>query len=699
MVASFAITSTMSASLFAADIRCGEAFVTTFQVQGRGDASPLAETTVAIEAVVTAEFTGSSSAGAQRLVFVQDPEGDGDDASSDGLAVYVDATTVIGDDVTLAVGELLRVWGSVLEYDGETQLVAFELVRCGEGEPPLPVDLTFPLAATRRWSETAWVADFEPREGMLARLPGGLRVNDVSATARHGELSLVQGELPWVFTHMQVPNTTEYQAYERGIARRSIALDDGSDALYADYPWPTVALGSELGAPLIGIVREPRADAPPGQAAYRLVPTEAPSFQTWRPPTPTSNENSKASRILRVVSANLHNLFSDGGDSGTCYPSNDASDCRGEASADARAAHLVSSARHIASLEPDVIAASEVQNDFGEGGETWKSWVRQLGAAVAERSDAEVGAGHCSDYRPVLPDVYLGGDAIAVAVAYCADQLELTDVSWPSDEDRAGWGPGTFGEPNTSRVPLLAEFRVRSNGRRWALVANHFKSRAPGVLAEKCPTEGGRDCDVGDGQGFWNATRLAAASAIATWLERWDVPVLLVGDLNAYAHEDPMNRLTESGFALLTAAQTTVPSYVYAGRLGVLDHAFVSERDLEIIQRARVVAHNVGQGLDKLVYSDHNPVFVDLDFEAPTTCDCQAVGAVTGTVNDDVLLGTPQSDVICGYGGDDVLVGLGGDDCVSGGLGEDWLVVDPSTSVYDGEHVVAPNTSAATCDR
>lgn len=698
-VALAAFASTCSTPLFAADAGCGETSVPTFQVQGRGDASEFVGQTVVVEAVVTGAFAGSGSAGAQRLVSVQDRHGDGDDRTSDGLLVYINATTVITGSVSLLPNERLRVWGAVVEYEGETQLVAHAIASCGTDEPPLPVEITFPLEASRRWGETAWVGDFEAREGMLVRLPAGLHINDLSANLRHGELSLVHGDLPWVFTHTREPHADEYDAHERAISRRSVGLDDGSDVLYPEPPWPSIALGSELAAPLIGVVREPRADALPGQLAYRIVPAAPPSFHpSGGALTAAQDDISKSPGALRVVSVNLHNLFSAGGNNAACYPSQTDSDCRGDPNSTARAAHLETSARRVASLEPDVVAASEVQNDFGNGGETWQAWVRQLDVAVAERIEAQEGSAHCSGYRAVLPEVYLGGDAIAVAVAYCADHLELTEVSWPTEEDIAGWGRGIFGEPNTSRVPLLAGFRVRGSGRHWAVVVNHFKSRSPGVLETSCPTEGGRDCDARDGQGFWNETRLNAASAVASWVERWDVPVLLVGDLNAYVHEQPLTRLRERGFSLLTAGRVPVPSYIYAGRLGVLDHALITDPHLATVERAGVVAQNVGVGLGAVSYSDHNPIFVDLNLEPPMTCDCDATGAVRGSSEDDVLIGTPGSDVMCGFGGDDVLLGLGGDDCISGGLGEDWLVLDPSTTNYDGEHLVMSGTSATTCD-
>ena len=62
--------------------------------------------------------------------------------------------------------------------------------------------------------------------------------------------------------------------------------------------------------------------------------------------------------------------------------------------------------------------------------------------------------------------------------------------------------------------------------------------------------------DAGDGQGNCNAARTVAANALATWLASdptgtGDQDVLLVGDYNSYAKEDPIKALKAAGFTNL----------------------------------------------------------------------------------------------------------------------------------------------------
>jgi uncharacterized protein len=69
-------------------------------------------------------------------------------------------------------------------------------------------------------------------------------------------------------------------------------------------------------------------------------------------------------------------------------------------------------------------------------------------------------------------------------------------------------------------------------------VVNHLKSKG-----SDCNAVG--DPDTGDGQGNCNGTRTDAAEALVDWLATdptgsGDPDVLVIGDMNAYAKEDPI---------------------------------------------------------------------------------------------------------------------------------------------------------------
>jgi predicted extracellular nuclease len=91
------------------------------------------------------------------------------------------------------------------------------------------------------------------------------------------------------------------------------------------------------------------------------------------------------------------------------------------------------------------------------------------------------------------------------------------------------------------------------------------------------------DPDTGDGQGNCNVTRTRAAGALVRWLATdptgaGDPDVLIVGDMNSYAMEDPIKALTDAGYTneVRTLVGADGYSYVFDGQSGYLDHALAS---------------------------------------------------------------------------------------------------------------------------
>ena len=109
------------------------------------------------------------------------------------------------------------------------------------------------------------------------------------------------------------------------------------------------------------------------------------------------------------------------------------------------------------------------------------------------------------------------------------------------------------------------------------MVVNHLKSKG-----SDCNAVG--DPDTGDGSGNCNLTRTSAAEALVDWLATdptgsGDDDFLIIGDLNSYAKEDPIDALLAGGYTDLVRkfAGESAYSYVFDGQLGYLDHALASE--------------------------------------------------------------------------------------------------------------------------
>jgi predicted extracellular nuclease len=165
----------------------------------------------------------------------------------------------------------------------------------------------------------------------------------------------------------------------------------------------------------------------------------------------------------------------------------------------------------------------------------------------------------------------IGDDAIAVGFIYQTDVV--TPVGTAAILD-SSVDPEFI---DTKNRPALAQcFEHKKTGERLTVVVNHLKSK-------------GSDCDeledpdMGDGQGNCNQTRTKAATALANWLQTdpcgcEDPDALIVGDLNAYAREDPIMALRDAGYTDLISAFVGIDaySYVFFGQAGYLDHALAT---------------------------------------------------------------------------------------------------------------------------
>ena len=146
------------------------------------------------------------------------------------------------------------------------------------------------------------------------------------------------------------------------------------------------------------------------------------------------------------------------------------------------------------------------------------------------------------------------GDAISVGLIYNADTVEIaagTTVETLTDSDLTALGvaPGNpvFDGPGTSRAPHAATFEELETGETFTIAVNHFKSK--GSVSPFGDNQG-----IDDGAGNNNEARLQAAQAVNAWLNTdptgsGDEDFLIVGDLNAYGMEDPIQFLIDEGYS------------------------------------------------------------------------------------------------------------------------------------------------------
>ncbi|NNG01107.1 MAG: ExeM/NucH family extracellular endonuclease [Desulfobacteraceae bacterium] len=581
---------------------CGDPATYIHEVQGDGDVSPLNGTAgVIVEGIVVGDFQGDAPTLGGFFVQEEDADADGNPATSEGLFVYGRSL----EDVN--IGDKVRLRGTITEYYGLTEMTnVTDLLICGTGVPlPAPVTAQLPVETTAAWEEI---------EGMSVVFSQTLTVSETYDLGRYGRLLLSNGRL-WNPTNVAEPGAPALAVKEQNLLNR-ILLDDAIISQNPDpiiYPAPALTAGNTVrcGYTVSGL----RGILNYGFGAYHVQATEAPFFEAFE--NPRTDMPAPVGGRLRVASFNVLNYFNGDGLGGG-FPTP-----RGANSAEEFTRQRDKIISAIQAMDAHVIGLMEIENDgFGST------------SAIADLVDG------LNDLVPGDP-VYaftdpgwtgIGGDEITVGIIYNASVVEPVGMS-------ATTGEGAFADKN--RQPLAQSFMEIATGERFTVVVNHFKSKGSAC-------DDVSDPDTGDGQGNCNLTRVEAAAELMTWLATAptgidDPDILIIGDLNAYAMEDPITTLTAGGYANLIQrfADGDAYSYVFMGEAGYLDHALAGESLADQVtgvtqwhinpDEPKVLDYNVEYktpGQVSSLYdsgpfraSDHDPVIIGLDLFMDTDGD------------------------------------------------------------------------------
>ncbi|WP_428612023.1 ExeM/NucH family extracellular endonuclease [Shewanella sp.] len=519
---------------------CHDPATSISAIQGSGDISPFNGQSVTVEAIVTS----NQEAGLKGL-FLQmaDSETDTDATTSEGVFVYS------GGQLGYQVGDRIRLTALVKEYNGLTELTnVTEHTLCETAQPlPTAASITLPLTQS---------SDLEAVEGMRVSFSQNLVVNEVYNLGRYGEI-LLGSRRHFIGTQVAEPGS-DALAVSQANALDSVLLDDGLTAQNPDpvrYPAPrlssdnTVRVGDTV-SHLSGVMHY-------GFGQYRLMPTDTVNFVATNPRT--VEPELAAGGNLKVASFNVLNYFNGDGLGGG-FPTARGADTPSEFAR--QRAKIISA---MTAIDADIFGLMEIEND-GFGSESAISdLVSGLNQAVGE-----------SRYQFVsVSTPTIGTDAITVGMLYRSDRVMpvgeakvLSSANSPLDEQ----GNPLFNDAK-NRPTLTQAFEVLGEAKQLVVAVNHLKSKG-----SDCVSLG--DPDQNDGQGNCNLTRTRAATALGAWLasEYGELPTLVIGDMNAYAKEDPIDALQSAGYVELFdhLGKSGAYSYVFSGESGQLDHALAN---------------------------------------------------------------------------------------------------------------------------
>ena len=631
-------------------------------VQGDGATTPLNGQTVIIEGVVTGDFQDTvGTNGDLNGFYVQEEESqdDGNPLTSEGIFVFQGSNPAID----VSISDVVRVLGTATEFTtsgGASSLTQInnvsDMIVCGTVPALAPADVTLPVAA---------VSDLERYEGMFVRLPQQLVIAEYFNFDRFNEIVLalpLPGEdRPHQPTAIHEPGSPEAAARADLNARSRITLDDGrtsQNTVPAIHPnggvftFTNTFRGGDLVTNAVGVIDDTF-------GVYRIQPTAGADYTSVNPRPATPDD---VGGRIKVASFNVLNYFTTIDPDPTDSSSNDNPadnicgglqnlECRGADDANELARQQTKIVDALALLDADVVGLIEIENTADVNA------VQTLVDAL----NAQVGAG---TYAAVDTGA-IGTDAIKVAFIY--QPASVTPAGSPAVLDDPSF-VNPFGASIDRNRPAVAQtFDENATGERFTAVVNHLKSKGSG-------------CGAGDDdpeQGNCNGTRTAAADVLVDWLATdpttsYDPDYMIIGDLNAYDKEDPIDAVVEGAddtagtnddYTDLTALYggEFAYSFVFSGQFGYLDYALANQPLTGQTTGATEWHINADEPdiwdydtafndpgffeANQYRASDHDPVIVGLDLMAPVSNLNAALGLASTSTS---FSGEAQPDAPAG---------------------------------------------------
>lgn len=578
-------------------------------VQGSGATAAITGS-VTVRGVVVSDNEGASPT--LQGFFLQDG-GDKNKATSDGIFVYAPG----GDRVK--VGDQVQVTGTAAEYQGQTQITLSTLDACATGKKVTPTTVKLPLASADA---------LERYEGMLVRLPQRLTVTEHYLLGRFGQVTVSSGGRLMQPTNVYPAADPRRAKLQAANDLNQLLIDDATnnqnpDPIVfgrGDQPLSasnTLRTGDTV-TNATGVLTYTWAGNAASPNAWRLRPIGALNGAAHFKATNPRPKTSKVSGDLTVASSNVLNYFNTF--TGCTYGvGGAATDCRGAENATELERQTAKEVAALKSLDADVVGLMEIENDGYAADSAIAQLTGALNAATKPGTYAYIDADAATGVTNVA-----GDDAIKVGLLY--KPAVVTPVKTLVENDDL-----------FERHPLAVTFEQKKGGGKVSVVVNHLKSKG-------CDGATGADLDQNDGQSCWNAHRVEQATTLAGWIDSTLVPaakdtdVLVIGDLNSYAKEDPIQVLRAKGFTDLIDQQIGSKksySYVFDGQSGYLDQALASASlksqvkdvlDVHInADEPSVLDYNTnfksaGQiaalyAPDRFRTSDHDPVLIGLNLK------------------------------------------------------------------------------------
>lgn len=634
-------------------------------IQGAAHTSPLlGQTVTRVPGVVTAVRSNG--------FYLQDPNPDGNEATSEGIFVFTRSAPGV------SVGSSILVNGSVSEFTpGGTGTGNLSITQIASSAiapttslgaiSPTTIGLGGHTPPTEVIDNDSF-ASFDPAEDGIdfyESLEGmQVQVNNAVAVGPTSDF----GEIPVLADHgaNAGPRT----------ARGGIVIQPGDfnperliidDAIVTTEP--QVNVGDTFSGSITGVI-----DYSFGN--FKLLNTAPlPQVSSGGLTRETTNLTSSADQ-LTMATFNVENL--DPGD--------------GSSKFDRLASAVVGNLK-----SPDIISLEEVQDNNGATNDSVVAADQTYETLIAAIAAA---GGPTYEYRQINPvDDQDGGEPggnIRVGFLFNPQRVDFVGRPGGTSTSSTSVQSGTFGpelsdspgrvDPtdsafNSSRKPLAGEFLF--NGNTVFVIGNHFNSKGGDQ-----PLFGSSQPPVLNSE----TQRLQQAEVVNNFVESVlgadpNANVVTAGDLNDFQFSRPLTTLKDDD--LFNLLETLPPdeqyTYVFEGNSQALDHILVSNNLRTNAGAALDVVHLNAEFADQV--SDHDPLVSRFTLPTPpgvnnpggngnnTIIGSRGKDTLAGGNGDDLLNSGPSDDTLDGQNGNDTLDGGFGNDTLTGGRGNDLFAL------------------------
>jgi len=524
---------------FSKVVLCETQTIPINQVQGSESESAYVGQEITVKGVVTGDFRGEDALSG---FFIQSVDADADVTTSEAIFIH---TNDMSYDIKL--GDWVQVKGMVSEQFGVTQLGHVS------GLDTCQRNMTLP-AATKIHLPLVGV-NLEQLESMRVSLAEPAVITDLYQYIKYGEMTVSTKML--LAPSAKFRPGEEMNQYRQQITDHQIIIDDGRTAAFSEpfsYGTDGKTPVSENNPLSLGSLVQTTGVLHYAFGKFKIQPTEQLKItashynRNLKPQDPGGS--------LKIATFNIENFFTtiDGGKE-ICGPQRNFF-CRGADSESEYHRQLAKLVAVINAANATVMGVQEFENNDTAVVDLVKALNHDVGFDKWSFIDTGV----------------LGEDVIKVGLIYQAQLVKpVGEFSLLNAEVNPAF------KENKNRIVVRQTF-VTQNNKKFNVATAHFKSKS-------CRDAEAENLDQGDGQGCYNAVRTEVAQQVADWLNglpKHDFTVL-VGDLNSYQKEDPINTLQSNGFVNLAEHWLGEENWstTYKGKVGSLDYIMANKAATE----------------------------------------------------------------------------------------------------------------------